>query len=129
MNWKDLSPVKKIVLVFKENSQVSEFLINSMSGQNRSIRFGKPDCPVLDPGHVQPSSPDSSKDYWTYPVILPDISGLLSKISVSYKIFANWLISSNTLDLCDRVKLLCCIKRRWIVDKESIIMDLEQSHS
>ena len=67
MNWKDLSPVKKIVLAFKENSQVSEFLINGLSRQNRSIRFGKPDCPVLDPGHVRPSSPDSSKDYRTYP--------------------------------------------------------------
>ena len=79
MNWKDLSPDKKIVLAFKENSQVSEFLINGLSRQNRSIRFGKPDCPVLDPGHVRPSSPDSSKDYRTYPAILPDMSGLPSK--------------------------------------------------
>ena len=115
--------------LLKENTQVSEFLINDLSGQNRSIRFGKPDCPVLDPGHVRPSSPDSSKDYRTYPAILPDMSGLPSKISVSCKIFANWLISSNTLDLCDRVKLLCCIKRRWIVDKESIIMDYHSIRS
>jgi hypothetical protein len=121
-------PSRRLCWFLKENSQVSEFLINGLSSQNRSIRFGKPDCPVLDPGHVRPFSSDSSKDYQTYPVILPDISGLLSKIPVSCKIFANWLISSNTLDLCDRVKILCCIKRRKIVDKESIIMDLEQSH-
>jgi hypothetical protein len=35
--------------LLKENTQVSEFLINDLSGQNRSIRFGKPDYPVLDP--------------------------------------------------------------------------------
>jgi hypothetical protein len=72
----------------KENSQASEFLISGLSSQNQSIRFGKPDCPVLDTGHVRPFSPDSSKDYRTYPVILPDLSDLLSKISVSCKIFA-----------------------------------------
>jgi hypothetical protein len=33
------------------------------------------------------SSPDSSKIFWTCPVILPDLFSLLSKFSVSSKIF------------------------------------------
>jgi hypothetical protein len=48
-----------------------------LSNQNRSIRFYKLDCPILDTGHVRPFSLDSSKVFWTCLVILPYLSSLL----------------------------------------------------
>jgi hypothetical protein len=67
--------------------RIPSLSLSYLSCQNRSIRFDKPNCPVSDTGYVWPFSPDYSKIFQTYPVILPDLSGLLSKFSVFFKIF------------------------------------------
>jgi hypothetical protein len=58
-----------------------------LSCQNQSIQFCKSDCLVLDTGHVRPLHRVLVRFYWTCPVLLLDLSDLLSEFSVFFKIF------------------------------------------
>jgi hypothetical protein len=56
-----------------------------------------------------------------------------SKNSILNQNLHFWFISSIYLDLCDHVKILHCINRKWIFDKEGSswiisLWDLEQSY-
>jgi hypothetical protein len=93
--------------------RIPSLSINYLSCQNWSIRFGKHDCLVLDTGHVRPFSLGSSKVLWTCPVIPLDVILVFSKIYF-------WFISSIYLDLCDHMKILWCINRKWIIDEEGL---------
>jgi hypothetical protein len=55
LRWYDPMWIISISFLFTSTPQVfSKFLHNFLSYQNWSIRFCKPNCPVLDTGYVRP---------------------------------------------------------------------------
>jgi hypothetical protein len=69
------------------------------------------------------STPDSSKFFWTCPVIYLDMSGLSAKILKLDQNLPFWFISSTHLDLCDHVKILRCLKGEWGMVEEVFVMN------
>jgi hypothetical protein len=64
----------------------------------------------------------------------PEHVRLLSKNLFLNQNLHFWFISSIYLDLCDHVKILRCLNRKWIIDKEDLswtisLCDLEQSYT
>jgi hypothetical protein len=131
MNWKDIlissipfsrwyDPMWIMSISFIVLSVYQVFRMFLHNSQNWSIRFCKLGCPVLNTGYVWPFSPDSNKDFRTCPVILPDMSGLSAKFSFLDENLLLWFISPIYHDLCDHVKLLSCLNRKWIMAKEDL---------
>jgi hypothetical protein len=69
------------------------------------------------------STTDSSKFFWTCPVIYPDMSGLSVKNLKLDQNLPFWFISSIHLDLCDHVKILRCLKGEGGMVEEVFVMD------
>jgi hypothetical protein len=76
--------------------------------------FGHRICPV--------STPDSSKFFWTCPIIYPDMSCLSAKNLKLDQNLSFWFISSTHFDLCDHVKILCCLKGEEGMVEEVFVM-------
>jgi hypothetical protein len=66
---------------------------------------------------------DSSKFFWTCPVIYPDMSGLSAKNLKLDQNLSFWFISSTHIDLCDHVKILRCLKGEGGMVEELFVMD------
>jgi hypothetical protein len=61
------------------------------------------------------------------------MSGLSAKNLILDQKFYFWIVPSIYLDLCDHVKILQCLNRKWFIDEEELswiisLCDLEQKH-
>jgi hypothetical protein len=119
LRWYDHMWIMSIPLLFLSAPQVfPKFLLNSHTCQNQSIRFCKPDCPVLVTGYVRPLN----RILVNFFGLSSNLPGHVRPLSKKYlKLYQNLLfgfISSIYLDLCDHVKILQCLNEKWIINKE-----------